>query len=49
MGALLFATKPLDAFTYVAVIATLTIAALAACAGPLRRALGFDPVVLFKA
>ena len=49
MGALLFATAPLDAFTYAAVAATLAIAALLACALPLRRALSFDPVVLFKA
>jgi putative ABC transport system permease protein len=49
MKALLFATTPLDPITYAAVIATLTVAALLACALPLRRALRFDPVVLFKA
>jgi predicted permease len=49
MGALLFATKPLDLFTYTGVIATLAIAALAACVLPLGRALRIDPVVLFKA
>jgi ABC-type antimicrobial peptide transport system permease subunit len=49
MGALLFATRPTDVFTYAGVIATLVIAALLACALPLKRALRFDPLVLFKA
>jgi ABC-type lipoprotein release transport system permease subunit len=49
MKALLFATAPVDTATYAAVIATLIVAALLACSLPLRRALRFDPVVLFKA
>ena len=49
MGALLFATTPTDAFTYASVIATLVLASFFACALPLRRALRFDPVTLFKA
>jgi predicted permease len=49
MGALLFATRPLDATTYAAALLLLGLAALGACGLPLRRALRFDPVVLFKA
>ena len=48
MSAMLFATTSTDAFTYASVIATLVMSALFACALPLRRALRFDPVVLFK-
>jgi putative ABC transport system permease protein len=49
MGALLFATTPTDAFTYAAAIVLLVAAMLLACALPLRRAVRFDPIVLFKA
>jgi predicted permease len=49
MGSLLFATRPLDGFTYAAAIAVLAVAAIGACGLPLRRALQFDPVILFKA
>ncbi len=49
MSALLFATTPTDAVTYAGVIATLVAAALLACVLPLRRALRFDSLVLFKA
>jgi len=49
MRALLFATTPTDPFTYASVMLILAGAALLACALSLRRALRFDPAVLFKA
>jgi putative ABC transport system permease protein len=49
MGALLFATTPTELSTYVLAITTLAFAVLLACLLPLRRAVRFDPVVLFKA
>jgi len=49
MRALLFATTPTDPATYAAVIVTLSAAAVVACVRPLRTALRFDPVTLFKA
>jgi putative ABC transport system permease protein len=49
MSALLFATTPTDVCTCASAIVTLVIAALLACALPLRRAIRFDPVVPFKA
>ena len=49
MRSLLFATTPTDPPTYAWAIVTLVLAALLACALPLRRALRLDPVVLFKA
>ena len=49
MKSLLFGTSPTDPSTYVWAILTLVVAALFACALPLRHALRVDPVVLFKA
>ena len=47
--ALLFATTPTDPATYIVVVVTLGVAALIACVHPLRTALRFDPVTLFRA
>jgi ABC-type antimicrobial peptide transport system permease subunit len=49
MRALLFGVTPTDTVTYLIVVAVLAVAALTACAGPFRRAIRFDPVVIFKA
>lgn len=49
MRALLFGVTPTDVVTYLIVVAVLAVASLAACAGPFRRAIRFDPVVIFNA
>jgi predicted permease len=48
MASLLFEVKPVDPFTFAAVIATLTLVTIAATAIPARRAMKVDPVIALR-
>lgn len=48
MESLLFGVKPVDAATYLGVVALLSVLAMLACYIPARRALRLDPVVALR-
>jgi ABC-type antimicrobial peptide transport system permease subunit len=45
---LLFGVRPTDGPTMIGVVATIGLVAIAACAGPVRRATRVDPVVALR-